>query len=724
MNLFSLNERATQLQLWTRRHALALFIICLFIGMTLILAIDLPGSGQVSVVVGQPAPNDVFSPRTLTYTSDLLTKQTREQASRAVADIYTGLDLDIGRAQLSRARDVFTFIETARADPSASVERKLGYLTAIEGISVSDSVAQGLLNLNQSDYEEVRNNVFGIIEDLMRQEIRPSQLNDYQRTARRLTNLDMTPAQTAVVTELAYQFIIPTVFLDEEATTLARNEASAAIQPVTRTVAREQRIIRSGEIVTEVDYELLDELGLLDNQTDWRRLASMALASGLTVGLIALYWRRYQRVRLPNARYLVVLGGLILIFTLMARLMTANDVLTYWFPLAALSLLLAVIYDTRFAILVTILMAGLTGFISPNSLEVAIYLTAGGILSILTLRDTQRLSAFFRAGMMASVGYILVLVMFWLLSTADFNSPAVVLPILYAVGNGLLSSALTLVGFYILGGLFGIVTLLQLQDLSRLDHPLLRELLRRAPGTYHHSIMVANLAEQAAERIDANSTLVRVSAFYHDVGKMIRPPFYVENQEGIDPHTSLDPFTSARIVISHVADGMALARQYHLPFRIQNIIAEHHGTRAVKSFYRKAQEAAGPDVEIEKTPFCYPGPRPSSRESAIVMLSDAIDATSTAVRPNTERAIEKLVNSIIEDDILDGQLNNSGLSLGDIEQLRVSFIETLKGRYHVRVQYPGNELLLDENLPELALPAPALSYPEQLPTTTRSISSG
>lgn len=724
MNRISLNERATQLQLWTRRHALAMFTACLFIGMTLILAFDLPGSGQLTVAVGQPASNDVFSPRTLTYTSELLTRQTREQASRAVPDIYTGLDLDIGRAQLSRARQVFTFMETVRADSSASVERKLDYLTAIEGVSISDSVAQGLLTLSQSDYEEVRNNVFGIIEDLMREEIKPNQLNDFQRTARRLTNLDMTPVQSAIVTELAYQFIVPTVFLDEEATTRARNEASAAVQPVTRTVAREQRIIRSGEIVTEGDYELLGELGLLDNQTDWRHLASMALAAGLAAGLIALYWGRYQRVRLPNARYLVVLGGLILIFTLMVRLMTVNDILTYWIPLAALSLILAVVYDTRFAILVTLLMAGLTGFIIPNSLEVAIYLTAGSILSILTLRDTQRLSAFFRAGIMASVGYVIVLVMFWLLSTTDFNSPTVVLPILYAVGNGLLSAALTLVGFYILGGLFGIVTLLQLQDLSRLDHPLLRELLRRAPGTYHHSIMVANLAEQAAERIDANSTLVRVSAFYHDVGKMIRPPFFVENQEGIDPHTTLDPYTSARIVISHVADGLTLARQYHLPFRIQNVIAEHHGTRAVKSFYRKAQEAAEPDVEVEKSAFCYPGPRPSSRESGIVMLADAIDATSTAVRPNTEKAIEKLVNSIIEDDILDGQLNQSGLSLGDIEQLRVSFIETLKGRFHVRVQYPGNELLLDENLPEMVLPAHTVSLPEQLPSTTRRISTG
>lgn len=718
MNSSILNERAIQLRLWARRHALFMFVVCLLAGMTLILSINLPGEGQVTVVVGQPAPNDIFAPRTLTYTSDLLTQQTRDQASRAVSDIYTGLDLDIGRAQLSKARDIFAFIEAVRADSSATMDRKLGYLTAIEAISVNDSVAQGLLNVSQSDYVEIRDNVFAIIEDLMREEIRSGQLNEYQRTARRLTNLDMTPAQTAVVTELAYQFIVPTVFLDEEATTKVRNEAGAAIQPVTRTVARDQRIIRSGEIVTDMDLELLGELGLLHSQTDWRRVASMALASGITVSLIALYWIRYQRLRLPNARYLVVLGGLLLIFTLIARVMSASDVLTYWIPLAALSLLLTVVYDTRFAILITVLMAGLTGFISPNSLEVAIYLTIGGTLSIITLKDEQRLSAFFKAGILAAVGYILVIIMFWLISTAEFNPLAMSLIILYALGNGLLSSALTLVGFYILGGIFGIVTILTLQDLSRLDHPLLRELLRRAPGTYHHSIMVANLAEQAAERIEANSTLVRVSAFYHDIGKMIRPPFFVENQEGIDPHNSLDPYTSARIVISHVADGVALARKYRLPFRIQNIIAEHHGTRAVKSFYRKAQEAAGTDVEIDKTTFCYPGPRPGSRESAIVMLADAIDATSTAVRPNTEKAIEKLVNSIIEDDILEGQLNNSGLSMGDIEKLRVSFIETLKGRFHVRVQYPGNELLLEDNLPEFALPAPSVSLPEQLTSTT------
>jgi len=718
MKHYAVSEWAENAQLWVRRHVLSIFFIALTIGLTLILSFDLPGSNQVIAVVGQPAQNDIFSPRLLTYTSDLLTSQTREQASRTVSEVFTPLDLAIGRSQLTLAREAFAFIDAVRADSSATIERKLEYLKAIEGLTISDAGGQALLDLSQADFDEVRVNIFAIIEDLMRQEIRPTQLNDFQRTARRLASLELSAIQTSVVTELAPQFIIATVFPDEEATAIARDEAAATVQPVARTVARDQRIVRAGEIVTELDYELLNELGLLQRATNWPRALSMGLVSLGMATLISLYWVRFQRQQFSNGRYLGVLGGFILIFTLVGKIMTASDALAYWFPLAALSLLLAVVYDFRFSILITALMAGLIGIISPNSLEMTIYLASGGILSVLTLKDTQRMAAFFQAGLLAACGYFFVIICFWLLAGLEKNPADLAMPAVSALGNGLISSALTLAGFYVLGGLFGIVTILQLQDLSRLDHPLLRELLRLAPGTYHHSIMVANLAEQAAERIGANSTLVRVSAFYHDVGKTARPPFFVENQEGMDPHATLDPFTSARIVINHVADGIALARQHRLPFRVQDIIAEHHGTRPVKSFYRKAQEAAGEGVEIDIRAFRYPGPRPRSREAAIVMLADAIDATSTALRPNTEKAIEKLVNTIIEEDILEGQLNECELSMGDIEQLRASFIETLKGRFHVRVQYPGNELMMAENLPEFALPAPQARPLEQLPRTT------
>ena len=449
MNRNLWNGQVEQFRLWVRRRSLPLFFVIVALGTTLILSYDLPGARRLDVAVDRPAPSDIFSPRSLTFTSDLFTTQARDQAARAVSEVYSPLDLGIGRAQLALVRSFFAFADTVRADSSVTPERKLEYLQAAKGLTLNEEVATGLLSLSQADYDKVKADVLAIVEDLMREEIRPAQLGDYQRTARRLASLELSAVQTSVVTELAYQFIVPTVFPDEEATTAARGEAAAAVQPVTRSVARDQRIVRAGEIVTPADYELLTELGLLRQEANWRHTASMAVVALLTTSLIALYWARFQRVQFPNGRYLGVVAGLLLIFTAVAKIMVTGDVLFYWFPLAALSLLLAVVYDTRFAILVTVLMAGLASFAGPNSLEVAIYLAMGGMVSVLTLRDAQRISAFFRAGLLAAIGYSTVILLFWLLE--DAQPRALLLPVAYALANGLLSSGLTLAGLYVLG---------------------------------------------------------------------------------------------------------------------------------------------------------------------------------------------------------------------------------------------------------------------------------
>jgi putative nucleotidyltransferase with HDIG domain len=217
--------------------------------------------------------------------------------------------------------------------------------------------------------------------------------------------------------------------------------------------------------------------------------------------------------------------------------------------------------------------------------------------------------------------------------------------------------------------------------------------------------MVANLAEQAAEKVKANSTLVRVGAFYHDIGKMNRPPFFGENQNGGNPHDHLDPYVSARIIISHVSDGLELANRYRLPNRIRDFIAEHHGNRVVKVFYLRAQEMANEDEVVDINRFKHKGPRPRSRETGIVQLADSIEATSTALRPSSEEEIEKLVSRIVDDHLKEAQLDNSGLSLGDIKIIKESFIKTLKGRFHVRVQYPGNvEFMVQSPESRKALP--------------------
>ncbi|MCB9418852.1 MAG: HDIG domain-containing protein [Ardenticatenaceae bacterium] len=670
-----------------------LFAILLTIGMTAILSFNLTPASNVNVVVGQPSANDILAPRSLTYTSEIMTAQARQQASAGVSAIYSPLDLNIGRAQLSLARAVFSFVETVRADSLANNDVKLRYLQAIKVLKIDEQIGLDLLEMSSADYTAAKADVLAIIDELMRQDIREDQLSAVQRSARRQASLDLTPAQEAVVTSLAPQFIVPTVFPDEEATAVARQDAAAAVEPIVRSVTKDQRIIRTGDIITEADVEMLEQLGLMQQALDLQDVASLFIASLLSVTLIILYWQQYRTRLRGNGRYLLGLALLLLLFTLAARLMTSGTgILVYWFPIAALSMLLAVIFDSRFAMIITVVVAALVGYLSRNSLEITVYIAAGGLLALLTLRDAyaQRINAFFRAGLLAALGHIIAILIFRLPQNPDLIELFQLM--LYGLGNGVLSSAITLIGFFIMGSLFGVTTSLQLQELSRLDHPLLQELLRKAPGTYHHSIMVANLAEQAAEKVKANSTLIRVGAFYHDIGKMKRPPFFTENQEGVSPHDALDPYSSARIIISHVTDGLEMARKHRLPDRIRDFIAEHHGDRVVKSFYLKAVEEAGENgdsVDIEK--FRHVGPRPRSRETGIVMLADATEATSSALRPNSEKEIEKLVSTIVGEHLAEGQLDNSGLTLGDVKAIQDSFVKTLKGRFHMRVKYPGNE---------------------------------
>jgi len=690
-----------------RQSILWVYVLVVALGLTLILSIHLFQTSEVAVTMGEPAAAEIVAPFTHTYVSNVLTQQAREDAARAVPDQYTSLDLNIGRTQLNLARQMFSYVDTIRADSQANQARKIRYVQAIQPITLDEQVAEDLLVMSDAEYVVAQQEVLNIIDTVMRQEIKESQLREAQRTARLQASLNLTRFQENVVTSLAPQFIVPNVFLDETATQTRRDEATANVKPIVRTVYKGQVVLQAGEIVDAADIELLTELGLLQVQTDWRSTVSVFLSSLIAMVLIALFWQQFEPIIRQNMRYLAALASMIWLFALIARLLPAGPTyILYWYPLAAMAMLLAVIFDVYLSVVVTVVMAGLIGFTVANSLELTIYYAAGAMLAALTLQDAQRINAFFRAGLAAALGYCAVILVFRL--NQDSIDVLNMLELMgYAVVNGVLSSALTLVGFFVMGSLFGITTTLQLQELSRLDHPLLQELLRRAPGTYHHSIMVANLAEQAAEQIRANSSLVRVGAFYHDIGKMNRPPFFSENQEGVNPHDALDPQTSARIIISHVTDGLELAKRYKLPYRIHQFIEEHHGTRLVKGFYHKAKEQAAEGEEIDAEKFRYPGSQPRTRETGVVMLADVIESTSRALQPNSEKAIEKLVNSLIDEDLTDGQLDKSGLTLGDIRLIRESFIKTLKGRFHVRVKYPGNDAILsleEQALAETAVP--------------------
>lgn len=689
-------DTGKRLQQITRGSMLWLWAIGMTIALTAVFSFNVVSRAQVTVNAGEPAGQDIAAPRSISFASDVLTNQAREQAIANVGNVYTAPDLSIARAQINEARNTFSFIDVVRADTLADEATKMRYLNAIEDVTVEAEIGQLLLSLSPAEYAAVKDDVARIIGEVMREEIRdePLAISDAKRAARTKFSFTLTQAQERVVTALVPQFIIPNSFFNAEATAARRDEAAAAVETQWQSVLQGQYIVRVGEDVTPVHVETLEKLGLLQPEISWWTFARVLMASFLTVGLLTLYWHRFHLSLQSAPRYLLLLGGLILVFALGAKLLVPiGGRFAYLFPAAALSMLLAVIFDLRLSIFATTLLGVLIGVVAQESLEMMAYMTIGPIFATLTLRDAQRVNAFFRAGLVAALANMVVILVFRL--AQDMGPVELLELLLFSLLNGLISASITLAGFFIIGGLFGMMTTLQLQELSRLDHPLLKDLLRRAPGTYHHSIMVANLAEQAAERVEANSALVRVGAFYHDVGKMNRPPFFTENQEGINPHETLDPYSSARIIISHVHDGLELAKKHRLPDRIQDFIAEHHGNRLLFTFHKKAEELLDEGEKIDENRFRYKGPRPRSRESGIVLLADSVEAASSAVRPNNGESIEKLVNKIIDDHVKDGQLDNSGLTLGDLKEIRESFIETLKGRFHVRVKYPGNEELTE-----------------------------
>ena len=697
MNTEGERKISWQEQVWVflEGSILWLFIIVLTLSISIILSLNTSLTPQVDVTMGQPSLAQIVAPQSIIFESEELTRIAREQAAADIEDVYDSPSVTIGRTQTDLARATFAFVDNVRADALASQATKINYLQAITAIRLEDEVAEDLVALSDEAYGTAKSEVLRIIQVVMRSAISDVDLTDARRRARLEASFDLLPAQERVVTTLAPQFIVPNSFYNAEQTQANRQAAADAVSPVMQQVRQGEMIVRTGELVTQEHLEILAELGLLQPQRHGQDYMSTFTASLIAVMLITLYWQEFHPRLREIIRYWFLFGLVILLYVLLARFMIpGRTTLAYIFPAAALSLLFAVIFDKRLALIVTIILALIVGLVANNSLEMTAYTTLGGFLAVLTLKDTLRINAIFRAGLMAGLGNMATILVFRL-PQPNIESLELVELLVLGLLNGVIASSLTLGGFYLAGSLFGVLTTIQLQDLSRLDHPLLQELLRRAPGTYHHSIMVANLAEQAAERIKANSSLVRVGAFYHDVGKMNRPPFFSENQNGANPHDSLDPYSSARIIISHVTDGVTLGKQNRLPDRIRDFIAEHHGTRIISVFHKKAISLAGEGKgdTVDKKRFQYPGPRPRSRETGLVALADAVEAASSALRPDTEAAIEKLIFSIIEDHLKENQLDNSNLTFGDLKQIRESFAETLKGRFHVRVKYPGNEEL-------------------------------
>lgn len=423
----------------------------------------------------------------------------------------------------------------------------------------------------------------------------------------------------------------------------------------------------------------------------WRSFASSGLLAISLVGVLALYLWHFHPRTVRSPRRLLFLASLLVLTVLAAKIVTASRPLwVFVFPLAAGSMLVSTLLDARLAIMVGMIMAVLVAWVSGGTLEVAVILSVGAATGALGVWHKERLHAFFVAGLGVAAAQAVVWLAFFLAQRSEDWSLLGVVSFELLV-NGLLSALLTIGSVTLVGRLFGILTRLQLLELASPTQPLLRRLLNEAPGTYHHSIMVGNLAERAAEVVGADSLLVRVAAYYHDVGKLERPWAFIENQAdmGENIHDALEPMDSAQLIAAHVVDGMALAEKYELPAPVREMIPQHHGTRTVSFFYQQAVERAGESVD--PAPFTYPGPKPQSREAALLMLADSTEAAARAARDHSRPAIEGLVDQIVRERLEEGQFDDCNLTLRDLTVIKRSFVTLLSGMYHSRIPYPAKK---------------------------------
>ena len=686
LDLKTTQRRRRNMRVWLVGAAFVL-------GVAAILIVPLFTAGRVTLSAGDVAREDIRSPRSARFVSEVLTDQARNEAERSVAIQYDPLDLRVPRQQVARARSVIDYVRAVRADPIATHEQKQAMLDAIDGVHLTPEVTDQLIGMSDETWQRITQEIVAVIDLALRNEIRDVNVEEARARLPVLVAIDLNEAQTQLVSQIAQNFIVPNRARNDALTEAVRQTARDQVEPRTREIEPGQMIVRQGDVVSALQIEALEQLNLRQAQVSWNSVVGYAMAAFLAALVLGLYLWRYEPELLDRTRALLLLALLLLSFLIMAKVMVPNrTVLPFVYPAAAFSMLVAVLVGPGMAMTATVVLAGLVGVMAGNALELVVYTAIGGIVAILMLNRAEHLNSFFWAGLYVALADVIVILTF---RVADgFTDPIGLVTLIAAAGlNGGLSASLTLVGLFLIGYLFDVTTTVQLLELARPNHPLLNELLHKSPGTYHHTLMVANLAEQAAERIGANSLLTRVGAYYHDIGKTTRPYMFVENQvEGANVHDQFNPRTSAEIIISHVTEGVKLAKKYHLPSRVRAFIPEHHGTMRVSILYQKAVEqspngAAG----VDESAFRYPGPKPQSKETALLMLADGCEASARANRPESPDQLNDLVRKVIADRIVWGQLDECPMTIAELDKVRESFAATLQGVYHPRLRYPGQE---------------------------------
>ncbi|HEY4550253.1 MAG TPA: HD family phosphohydrolase [Bacillus sp. (in: firmicutes)] len=559
-----------------------------------------------------------------------------------------------------------------------------------------DSVLLELLMSTKDELTIARDLSITAINNVMSSRISANDVeNAKKRVEEELKYTSLDNSLKNATTQLGRYAVIQNEFYDPEATEEMRKQTVENVESVK--ILQGQVIVEEGQLISRDIHRQLGLVGVLDNERFIQPFVGLAFLIFLLLASLYYYFYNLEEKKEMKHTHLMQFSLIFLLSILIMKVISLIDVLEYAdlfyiFPAAMGAMLIRILINENLAVLVTIITAicgsiifneGVSGSIH---MTVGIYILCSGLAGIMFMSNNHHHSKIFMGGLFVAVVNVIVIFSLSFIRNEQYDFKEIGVTIIIALMSGILSAVLTigLLPFFEAG--FGILSSMSLIELSNPNHPLLKKILTEAPGTYHHSIMVANLAESACEAIGANGLLARVGCYYHDIGKTIRPKYFIENQMNMEnPHDRLPPEASKNIIMSHVKDGAELLKKHRLPKEIVDIAEQHHGTTLLKFFYYKVKQS-GEDVTEEE--YRYPGPKAQTKESAIVGVADSVEAAVRSMSQPTPEQIEELVRKIISDRLQDNQFNECDLTLKELEKVTNSLCESLKGIFHSRIEYP------------------------------------
>jgi len=678
--------------------------ILLFFSITILIVFSSFSPKQVMLKVDEVAREDTQSKINAVVIDEKQTEELRKQAAERVQKVYQ----EDKYALANTTNDINSFFSTVNEILAAEGEHDTQLQELVESTNAlrdeanlqlhSPTLAQYIINARPEDLELIRQAALSVVQNLLSKPVTEEALPDiYQQAHAQVDSMGYSRTARDIIKLVAINSLRPNLIYNAEATDQAIQEATEAVQPVQKNIKAGEIIVRAGDRVTAEQISILEQLGIQRTQSYTSTLVGAGIFVLLSFWLVIQFLRRYYQDILKDDRLMLLIGLIFIIILLLTRFLTMikisnnaeiNALVGYLAPVATGSMLIAILLDNRLAHFLTLIVALYVGLLTEgNQLFYGITAFVGGTVGVFQVYRLSQTSDLAKSGLyIALANIVTILTLSMIGGSSSWNT--ILVGIVIGAVNGILSAILMIGALPFLESAFSITSMIKLLELSNPNHSLLKRLLLEAPGTYHHSLMVGNLAEASAEAVGANPLLVRVGAYYHDIGKLKRPEYFVENQRGFDnPHEKIAPALSALIITSHVKDGVELAREARLPDVVIDFIAQHHGTSLTKYFYSRALEEDR-DGSISPDSFRYEGPKPQTKEVALVMLADSVEAAIRSLQEPTEAKIRDMVKKIIKDKLNDGQLEACDLTFKDLDTITQSFCTILEGVYHKRIEYP------------------------------------